>query len=391
MVTDGTISCPSCGHSSRSDRRFCAQCGARLARKCAGCGSPVEAGENFCGNCGAALAGVPPPSGSRSPAAYTQRPLAEKILTSRSALEGERKQVTVLFADVKGSMELAEQVDPEEWHKILDGFFQILTEGVHRFEGSVNQYTGDGIMALFGAPIAHEDHAQRACYAALHLQQELRRFAEDLRRTRGLGFAARLGLNSGEVVVGKIGDDLRMDYTAQGHVVGLAARMEQLAAPDRIYLTDHTAALVSGFFRLRDLGLFTVKGVREPLRVHELEDVGALHTRLDVSRARGFSRFVGRNDEMAALEAALARTVAGSAQVVGVVAEPGVGKSRLVYEFAERCRARGIAIHHAHGVAHGKLIPFLPVLELLRGYFGVRGGHRRSGAQEDRGHPGASR
>jgi len=312
-----------------------------------------------------------PQAAAPDPRTYTPQHLAEKILTSRAALEGERKQVTVLFADVKGSMDLAEQVDPEAWHRILDRFFAILAEDVHRFEGTLNQFTGDGIMALFGAPIAHEDHAQRACHAALHLSEALSRYAAGLRRTEGLNFAVRMGLNSGEVVVGKIGDDLRMDYTAQGHTVGLAARMEQLAEPGKIYLTEHSAALVSGFFRLRDLGRFTVKGVRNPLRVFELEGVGALRTRLDLSRARGFSRFVGRDDEMAALESVLAHALAGSAEVVGVVAEPGVGKSRLVYEFAQRCRARGVAVHEAHGVAHGKLIPFLPVLELLRGYFGV--------------------
>jgi len=177
---------------------------------------------------------------STRPRSYTPKHLADKILQSKSALEGERKQVTVLFADVKGSMELAEQVDPEEWHEILDRFFQILTDGVHRFEGTVNQYTGDGIMALFGAPIAHEDHAQRACYAALRLGEELRGYAAELRARRGLNFSVRMGLNSGEVVVGRIGDDLRMDYTAQGHTVGLAARMDQLAEVGRVYLTEHT-------------------------------------------------------------------------------------------------------------------------------------------------------
>src|SRR5438128_4210533 len=280
--------CPSCGHENRPSAHFCETCGQPLAGRSGG--------------------------DRRS---YTPPHLAEKILASRSRLEGERKQVTVLFADVKGSMELAEQVDPEAWHHILDRFFAILAEGVHRFEGTLNQFTGDGIMALFGAPIAHEDHAQRACHAALHLSEALSRHAADLRRTEGLNFAVRMGLNSGEVVVGKIGDDLRMDYTALGHTVGLAARMEQLAEPGKIYLTEHSAALVCGFFRLRDLGRFTVKGVRNPLRVFELEGVGALRTRLDLSRARGFSRFVGRDDEMAALESALARALAGSAQVVG--------------------------------------------------------------------------
>jgi len=298
--------------------------------------------------------------------------LAEKILTSRSALEGERKQVTVLFADVKGSMELSEELDPEEWHRILDRFFQILTQGVHRFEGTVNQYTGDGIMALFGAPIAHEDHAQRACYAALSLSEELRRYADELRRERGLNFSVRMGLNSGEVVVGRIGDDLRMDYTAQGHTVGLAARMEQLAAADRIYLTEHTANLVREYFRLRDLGTFQVKGVRAVVGVFELEGVGTHRTRFDVARARGLSRFVGRASEIRMLEEALAQTVRGQGQIIAVVAEPGVGKSRLCYEFAESCRARGhIEVNEARAVAYGKAIPFLPILELLRRFCGV--------------------
>src|SRR6266566_3833769 len=250
-----TLRCPSCGHANRAAAKFCEECGTRL---------------------GSAAASTEPP---RAPRDYTPGHLAEKILGSRAALEGERKQVTVLFADVKGSMDLAEQLDPEEWHRLLDRFFQLLAEGVHRFEGTVNQYTGDGVMALFGAPIAHEDHARRACYAALHLRDEVRGYADELRTARGVGFAVRMGLNSGEVVVGKIGDDLRMDYTAQGHAVGLAQRMEQLADPGRVYLTEHTGALVAGYFRLRDLGAFDVRGVRERVGVYELEGTGALRTR----------------------------------------------------------------------------------------------------------------
>jgi class 3 adenylate cyclase/tetratricopeptide (TPR) repeat protein len=306
-----------------------------------------------------------------SPAAYTPRHLAEKILTSRGALEGERKQVTVLFADVQGSLDLAEQVDAETWHGIMDHFFGILSAGVHHFEGTINQYTGDGIMALFGAPIAHEDHARRACYAALQLHQDLRAYSEELKRTQGLNFSVRMGLNSGEVVVGKIGDDLRMDYTAQGHTVGLAARMEHLAHPGSAYLTEDTAKLVQGFFALHDMGLFSIKGVRDPLRVYELEGVGPLRTRLDVARARGLSRFVGREAETAVLENALARAIAGSGQVVGIVADAGLGKSRLCFEFAERCRSRGIEVIASYGVPHGKRIPFLPLLQLLRDFCGI--------------------
>jgi adenylate cyclase len=268
-------------------------------------------------------------------------------------------------------MELEEQLDPEEWSQIMNRFFTLLADGVERFEGFVDKFTGDGIMALFGAPIAHEDHAQRACWAALHLRDELRRHAEEVKRTQGLNFSVRIGLNSGAVVVGTIGDDLRMDYTAQGHTVGLASRMEQLAAPDNAYLSEHTAKLVSGFFEVRDLGEFHVKGVRDPLHVYELEAAGRVRTRFEAARVRGLSRFVGREREMAVLEAALAQATSGPGQVVGVVAPPGVGKSRLCFEFAERCRARGLPVYETRGVAHGKQIPLLPLLELFRAFFGI--------------------
>jgi class 3 adenylate cyclase/tetratricopeptide (TPR) repeat protein len=366
------MNCPACGHENRDTARFCLSCGAQFSLTCPRCNAELPAGARFCDECGAAVeeASASAPS-ERAPRDYTPKHLAEKILQSKSALEGERKQVTVLFADVKGSMDLAEQVDPEEWHRILNRFFEILSDGVHRFEGTVNQYTGDGIMALFGAPIAHEDHAQRACYAALHLTEELRRYARELRLERGLSFSVRMGLNSGEVIVGKIGDDLRMDYTAQGHTVGLAARMEQLAEPGKVCLAEDTARLVHGYFEVEDLGPVRVTGIREPIQVFELQGVGALRTRIDVSRMRGFSRFVGRVEEMQALEAALGRAREGQAQVIGVVGEAGAGKSRLSFEFLERCRAEGLTTSEAHGVAHGKATPLVPILELFRVYYGI--------------------
>jgi len=319
-----------------------------------------------------ATVSAPPPE--RAPLDYTPRHLAERILRSKSALEGERKQVTVMFADVPGSMELAEQLDPEAWHAILDRFFQILAEGVHRFEGTINQYTGDGIMALFGAPIAHEDHAHRACFAALHLRDRIREYAKEVRSRYGVPFGVRIGVNSGDVVVGRIGDDLRMDYTAQGHVVGLAQRMEALAESGSIHLSEHTARIVEGYFELQDQGEVAVKGVSEPVGLFELAGVGPFRTRLDRSRARGLSMFVGRDNEMNVLEAALDEARQGRARVVGVVAEAGIGKSRLCAEFVERCRARAIAVQEAHCPAHGRTIPLLPVLELLRGYFGIQDG-----------------
>jgi adenylate cyclase len=347
-------------------------CGEQLGLRCSACGTELPGGVSFCPNCGGVVEGasMAPP---RVPRSYTPNHLVEKILTTRSALEGERKQVTVLFVDIKGSVALADQVDVEEWHGILDGFFRVLANGVHRFEGTINQYTGDGVMALFGAPISHEDHAQRGCHAALALREELRRYANDLRRQRGLNFSFRMGLNSGEVVVGKIGDDLRMDYTAKGQAVGLAARMEQIAEPGRIYVTEYTSTLVQGFFEFDDLGEFQLKGVKRPIRAFSLRGRGPLLSRFDLARERGLTRLVGRREELSALDAALEATIQGSGRIVGVVGEAGVGKSRLCHEFAEGCRSRGISVRAAHGVPYGKAIPFLPILELLRTIFGIGG------------------
>jgi class 3 adenylate cyclase/tetratricopeptide (TPR) repeat protein len=362
--------CPNCTGENPDRARFCLQCGASFSARCAGCGAELPSKARFCLECGRPV-DPPSPAPAPDPRSFTPKHLAEKILSSRSALEGERKQVAVLFADVKGSMGLSETIDPEDWHRIMDRFFAILTDGVHRFEGTVNQYTGDGIMALFGAPIAHEDHAARACYAALSLQDDLRRYANELRVAKGISFSVRMGLNSGEVVVGTIGDDLRMDYTALGHTASLGARMEQIAEPGKAYVSEHTARLVEGLVTLQDLGKLAIKGAKEPLRVYELQGIGRLKTHLEVSRARGFSKFVGRSSEMAVLQSALERALQGSGQVVGIVADPGVGKSRLCFEFVERCRARGIFVNEGHCLAHGKTIPYVPILELWRSYFGI--------------------
>jgi adenylate cyclase len=285
--------------------------------------------------------------------------------------DAERKQVTVLFADVKGSMDLAEQQDPEEWRKIMQRFFSILAEAVERFEGTVDKFTGDGIMAVFGAPVAHEDHASRACFSALQMLDHVSGYAAELRRGAGLNFSIRIGINSGEVVAGAIGEAGTGEYTAIGHTVGLAQRMEALAEPGKAYLTEHTAALAGGFFELEDLGEFEIKGASAPLRAFELAGVGEARSRLDLSRERGFSRFVGRVDEMGIFGEALAHANAGAGAVLGIVAEPGVGKSRLCHEFAAGCRKDGIEVFEAQAQAHGKSIPFMPVLQMLRAYFGI--------------------
>jgi class 3 adenylate cyclase/tetratricopeptide (TPR) repeat protein len=285
--------------------------------------------------------------------------------------DGERKQVTVLFADVSGSMDLAERQDPEEWRKIMQRFFSILADAVGRFEGTVDKFTGDGIMAIFGAPVAHEDHARRACYAALQMLDDVAGYAAELRRGQGLNFSTRIGINSGEVVAGAINPGAGGDYTAIGHTVGLAQRMEALAEPGKAYLTEHTATQAAGFLDLADLGEFEIKGASQPVHVYELAGVGAARSRLDLARERGFSGFVGRTEEMAALTAALGRAQAGAGGAVGLVAEPGVGKSRLCLEFVQRCRSEGVEVFEAQAQAHGQTIPFMPVLQMLRSFFGI--------------------
>ncbi len=285
--------------------------------------------------------------------------------------DGERKQVTVLFADVSGSMDLAEGQDPEEWRKIMQRFFAILAAAVERFDGTVDKFTGDGIMAVFGAPVAHEDHARRACYAALQMLDDVAGYAAELRRGPGLNFSTRIGINSGEVVAGAIGAGGEGSYTAIGHTVGLAQRMEALAEPGSAYVTESTAALAGGFLELQELGEFEIKGASRPVEVFELAGIGSARSRLDLSRERGFSRFVGRENEMAELERALGRADAGEGAVVGIVAEAGVGKSRLTHEFAERCRARGLEVFEAQAQSHGRSIPLMPVLQMLRAYFGI--------------------
>jgi class 3 adenylate cyclase/tetratricopeptide (TPR) repeat protein len=284
--------------------------------------------------------------------------------------DAERKQVTVLFADVSGSMDLAEQQDPEEWRKVMQRFFSLLAEAVTHFDGTVDKFTGDGIMAIFGAPVAQEDHARRACYAALRMLEEVAEYAAELRRGKSLNFSTRIGINSGEVVVGAIGENGEGAYTAIGHTVGLAQRMEALAEPGKAYATEHTAALARGFLDLRDLGEFEIKGASQPVEVFELAGVGEARSRLDLARERGFSRFVGREREVESLQEGLDRARAGEAQAVGVVAEPGVGKSRLYLEFAQSCRD-AVEVFEAQGQPHARTIPYMPILQMLRAFFGI--------------------
>ena len=367
------MQCPRCRHENPPRAKFCEECATSLARTCVSCGTPIAPIAKFCPECAhpaTVAAGTQPRY--VSPEAYTPKHLAEQILTSKRALEGERKQVTVLFADLKGSMELLADRDPEEARTILDPVLERMMEAVHRYEGTVNQVMGDGIMALFGAPVAHEDHAVRACYAALDMQAAIHRYAQEVRRTQGLGgVAIRVGLNSGEVVVRAIGNDLRMDYTAVGQTTHLAARMEQLASPGTTLLTAGTLRLAEGFIAVKPLGPIPIKGLEAPIDVYEMTGAGAMRSRLHAAATRGLTRFVGRDSELDQLRQALGRAAAGRGQVVAIVGEPGVGKSRLVWEVTHSHRTHGWLLAQAGSVSYGKATSYLPIIDVLQGYFQI--------------------
>ena len=364
------MECPRCHAHNHHDAKFCEDCGARMEAVCPSCGQPVGTGKNFCRSCGASL--TVEPGRFTTPRSYIPRHLAEKILTSKSALEGERKQVTVLFADLKGSMELLVDRDPEDARKILDPVLERMMEAVHRYEGTVNQVMGDGIMALFGAPLALEDHALRACYATLRMQEAVDRYSQELRSVHGIDVQMRVGLNSGEVVVRSIGSDLHMDYTAVGQATHVAARMEQMARPGTALLTAQTLRLVEGRMDVMPVGALPVKGMAEPVEAYELKGVTGARSRLEAVASPGLTPFIGRDAEMAALTEAADRAAAGRGQVVAVLGEPGVGKSRLILEFTRSARLRDWIALEGHAVAYAKETPYLPIVELLGGAVGVQ-------------------
>ncbi|HEY3068265.1 MAG TPA: adenylate/guanylate cyclase domain-containing protein [Methylomirabilota bacterium] len=366
--------CPRCQTENDPGMKYCGGCGARLALTCSVCGTPNSAAQKFCGQCGAVLDDDGSTARYGSPDSYTPKYLAEKILTSRSSLEGERKQVTVMFADMKSSLELLADRDPEEVRSLLDPVLKHMMDGVHQFEGTVNQVMGDGIMAIFGAPVAHEDHAIRACYAALSMQKQIARYAEEIRRTEGLSIQVRIGVNSGEVVVRSIGSDLHMDYTAVGQTTHLAARMEQMATPGSVLITGDSLRLAEGYVEVKALGPVPVKGLAKPIEVYEVVAAGPVRSRLQAATARGLTPFVGRTAEMALLYEALERAGANHVQILALLGEPGVGKSRLVYEFVHSEPTSDWLLLEARSTSYGRTTPYLPVIELLKSYCKIEGG-----------------
>ena len=363
----GGVVCPRCKHENTAQAKFCEECAAPLARTCSSCGTKISPAAKFCPECGRSTT----QPRFDSPTAYTPKHLAEKILATRTAIEGERKHVTVLFADLKGSTELIAERDPEEAQGILDPVLKLMMDAVHYYEGTVSHAMGDGLMAIFGAPVAHEDHAIRACYAALRMQTAVKKHAEEIHLTKGVPVQIRVGLNSGNVVVRSISNDLRMDYTALGETVHLAARMEQMALPDAIFLAPGTLSLVEDYLVTKPLGERPVKGLLNPIDVHELLGTSTVRSRLQASVARGLSTFIGREPELELLRQGLGRARNGHGQVVALVGEAGVGKSRLFWEFKHAQATQKWLIIESNSVSYGKATSYLPLIELLKVYFKV--------------------
>jgi class 3 adenylate cyclase len=367
--------CPNCNADNQPAAKFCIECGAGFTLACAKCGFKNPPSAKFCQDCG-----TPFKAGAQAPQVANQlSPTRPEIAISNQTVSvapnkipnGERKMVTALFADIKGSMELMEDLDPEEARAIVDPALKLMIDAVHRYGGYIVQSTGDGIFALFGAPVAHEDHPQRALYAALRLQEEMRRYSAQLRNAGNLPVEARVGVNTGEVVVRSIATgENHPEYTPIGHSTSLAARMQALSPTGSIAVTDTTRRLCEGYFIFRTLGPTRVKGVSEPVEVFEVTGLGPLRTRLQVAAQRGLTRFVGREREMEALRhaAELART--GHGQLVAAMGEPGAGKSRLFHEFKLISQSEWMVLE-AFSLSHGKATAYLPLLELLREYFRI--------------------
>ena len=359
--------CSNCNTENPDGLKFCNECGAAFKSPCASCGFENAPAAKFCGRCGAALG----PAASGKPA--RSQTAAIRVGETRAAeeLEGERKTVTALFADIKGSTELEQDLDPEEARAIIDPALKLMIDAVRRYDGYIVQSTGDGIFALFGAPVAHEDHPQRALYAALRMQEELARYSARLREAGNLPLEARVGVNTGEVVVRSIATGQgQTEYTPIGHTTNLASRMQALAPTGSIAISEQTRKLVEGYFALKPLGPTKVKGVSEPVNVYEVTGLGPLRTRLQRSAGRGLSKFVGRQAEMDALKRAAERAQAGRGQIVAAMAEAGTGKSRLFFEFKVVSQS-GWMVLETFSVSHGKASAFLPVIDLLWSYFEI--------------------
>ena len=369
--------CTKCGTESTTSKRFCAECGNPLFRRCPKCAADNKPASKFCEECGTTLMGDPASAAASTPEAASTAPnirLAPEQSEVSTTIEGERKTVTALFADIKGSTELMADLDPEEARAIIDPALRLMIDAAHRYDGYVVQSTGDGIFAIFGAPVAHEDHPQRALYAALRMQEELKRYSAKVVADGSSPIQGRVGINTGEVVVRSIqtGAD-QVEYTPIGHTTNLASRMQTAAPVGSIAVSENTRRFCEGYFVLKPLGATKVKGVGEPVNVYEVTGLGPLRTRLQRSAGRGLTKFVGREREMEAMRAAAERAMSGHGQIVAAMAEAGTGKSRLFFEF-KATHQTGWMVLETFSVSHGKASAYLPVLDLLHAYFKIAGG-----------------
>ncbi len=376
------MKCQSCGHENPADAVSCASCATPLTRACANCGSEVAVKAKFCSQCGQALKPIADYPLFSSPRSYTPQHLVDKILTVKTTLEGERKQITVLFADIKGSMEVLVERDIEDARTILHSVVDRMIEAVHRYEGTVHSVMGDGIMALFGAPLAHEDHAVRACFAALRMQENIARFSDEVQRSHGAPIMIRVGLNSGEIIISGIGTDLQMDYSVVGQTVHLASRMEQMAKPGSILATANTFHFAEGYIAAKPLGPVPVKGLAEEIQIYEVVGAGAARTRLQAAAVRGLTHFVGREAELEELRNAQQLASHAHGQVVAIVGPAGVGKSRLVHEFVHSHHVADWLVLKSNSASYGHATPYLPIIELLKVYFKINTNDAKQAVRE---------
>lgn len=374
------MTCPKCQLENREEAIFCRSCGASLVSdiSCPNCEASNPPDSKFCEKCGRNLKPpkANPPLKYSEPRSYTPKFLSDKILKTRSSTAGERKLVTVFFADVANYTSISEKIDPEEVHQMMDGCFKILMDEIHKYEGTINQFTGDGVLALFGAPVAHEDHAQRACYAALSIQKSIKEYGDKIQKDTGVEFKLRIGLNSGPVIVGSNGDDLRLDYTAVGDTTNLASGMESKAQTGSVLVSENIYKFTRDFFQFKRLGNVEVMGKETPQEAYELIKPSEVKTRIRASVAKGLVRFVGRKNSMVALNDAYEKVQSGSGQIVGIVGEAGVGKSRLLLEFVNQLAHGEFTYFEGRCLHYGSSMIYRPILDILRHFFDIDEGDR---------------
>ncbi len=377
------MKCPSCNYQNRENAKFCKECGGKLELVCPNCSNNLDLEAKFCDECGYNLklaneANEKPSQLEKvteefeeKALRYIHKNIAEKILKKKENIEGESKQITVLFTDVSGFTALSEKLDPEEVRTLMNSCFEIIIEEVHRYEGTINQFTGDGVMALFGAPVALEDHPHRTVSSALAIQRSLNIYGGELKKQKGINLKIKIGINTGLVVVGNIGSDLRMDYTAMGDTINLASRLQNLAEPATILISESTHKLVQDYFDVKPLDPLQVKGKAHPVKAFRVRRIKRSIAPVDIAKARGLTKLIGRDKELDILTDRLGKINEGIGQVVGIVGEAGIGKSRLIYEFRKSIEKEKITYLESSCLSYGIATPYLPIIDHIKSNCGI--------------------